>query len=388
MERRASSRECVTVAPQSKALDVAVSVVGLALSYGLMYVAWRMSRMWGLEDENYGSVPRACALWLARRKRRTRLTEHEVALAASVVAPEALTSTLDDVGGLEDVIDEIRDLVVLPLKRPDIFASASKLIRAPRGVLLYGEPGTGKSLLARAVARDSGAALLNVRGSTLCDKYFGESNKLVAAMFSLASKLAPAIIFLDEVDGFLSARSSRDADVTLALKAEFMCGLDGFLTESAHPGVVVLAATNRPYDLDPAVLRRFSRQFQIRLPDKRARLAILALLLRNERCAADLDAVADATLGYSGSDLEELCRAAATAPIRELCRQTSSVVMHTRRDDAPAAAALATTAQPRPIDDADFGAALNRVRPTGAEAYAYRAQQSSPSRRVPLQEID
>lgn len=345
--------------------EVLGSLVGLAMTYTLLWVSWRIAKATAslLEGENFGQrLPEACREWLLRRYGTSSavptLTEHEIVLASCVVGPDSLKSSLDDVGGLEDVVEELRDLVVLPLLRPELFGGRSKLVRAPRGVLLYGEPGTGKSLLARAVARESAAALLNVRASTLSDKYFGESNKLVAAMFSLACKLAPAIVFIDEVDGLLSARRSTDADVTLALRAEFMTHLDGLLTDQFESSVVVLAATNRPYDLDPAVLRRLSRQFRVGLPDQVARLKILTLLLRNETCDVDLPRLAQKTAGYSGSDLEEVCRAAATKPIRDVCKFG--------------------LAEPRPISEADFSDALSRVAPTAHQALAFRAQQNTP----------
>ena len=179
---------------------------------------------------------------------------------------------------------QLRDLVVWPLRHPGAFAGASKLARAPRGVLLYGEPGTGKTLVARGLARESGAALMDVRVSTLADKYYGESNKLVAATFSLARKLAPCVLFLDEVDGLLRSRSSGETEVTVSVKAEFMSHLDGLLVapDEAERPVVVVACTNRPYDLDPAVLRRFPKQYRVSLPDAKARRQILGILLKGD----------------------------------------------------------------------------------------------------------
>lgn len=369
--------------PTTNDESVVASLVAMGLSYAVLFLAWRLSkqawRTWEDLARRSFSTNAAFRFLEARHSRRVpSLSEHERILTQCVVDPTVLGCTLQDVGGLDDVVDEIRDLVVLPLARPDLFSGGGKLVRAPRGVLLYGPPGCGKTMLARAVASDAGAALLDVRASTLSDKYYGETNKLVRAVFTLAAKLAPCVIFMDEVDGFLGARSSRDADVTLALKAEFMASLDGLLTEKANRGVVVLAATNRPYALDAAVLRRFARQFKISLPDYYARKRILTLLLAPYALDPDVDLalIAQRTDHYSGADLEEVCRAAATRPIRELAR-------HLKSKSAPANMAATTTKNhdddddfvgvgPRPISSDDFRDALRRVAPTGADAVAYR----------------
>mmetsp|Transcript_9573 Transcript_9573/g.39092 ORF Transcript_9573/g.39092 Transcript_9573/m.39092 type:complete len:532 (-) Transcript_9573:167-1762(-) len=409
-----------------EAASVAASLVALAVTYGLAWLAWRLSKRIiaavesALRAHTTSTLPAPAAAWLAKRYGANPaawpgLTEHERTIASCVVDPSALgCAGLADVGGLDAVVDELRDLVVLPLARPDLFgglssqgsqsaappekggkkkkkksgsmdvtpsgsssSSSRKLIRAPRGVLLYGPPGTGKTLVARAVAVDAGAALLDVRAATLSDKYYGETNKLCAAMFSLAAKLAPCVIFLDEVDGFLSARSSRDHDVTLALKAQFFTCLDGLIADPRSTSVVVLAATNRPFDLDPAALRRLARQFEIGLPGLAARRHILDLLLRGAGpLAADvsLDDLARRTRGFSGSDLEELCRAAATRPVREFAKRQLSQLREESSEGAAVKAPPATgePPQPRPIGRDDFADALRRVRPTGEDSRAYR----------------
>ena len=228
--------------------ELAANLLGVVLSWGITYAGYRaFLALLELGSGNgtifQSGVGEACAKALAaRHERAPRLSGHEAQLSGSVVDPEALASTLDDVGGLEAIVEELRDLVVWPLRHPGAFAGASKLARAPRGVLLYGEPGTGKTLVARGLARESGAALMDVRVSTLADKYYGESNKLVAATFSLARKLAPAVVFLDEVDGLLRSRSSGETEVTVSVKAEFMSHLDGLLVapDEAERRIVLL----------------------------------------------------------------------------------------------------------------------------------------------------
>ena len=364
----------------SASTEFAANVLGLFLSWGLTYAGYRcflalvdLAPGGGGPQRGVGS---ACAKALAERhpERVPELSGHEAQLSACVVSGDALQSTLEDVGGLEAIVEEIRDLVVWPLRSPDAFRGASKLAKAPRGVLLYGEPGTGKTLLARAIAKESGAALLDVRVSTLADKYYGESNKLVAATFSLARKLAPAVVFLDEVDGLLRSRSGGESEVTVSVKAEFMSHLDGLLVGD-HEGpdaapVVVLACTNRPYDLDPAVLRRFPKQYRISLPDARARRVILGILLRHDALDDDVDLedVADRTRRFSGSDLEELCRVAVTRAVREVAAAL--------RRGATKEAGDGDAAPPRPTAQRDFDHALTTVFPTAEAAARFQATQA------------
>ena len=318
------------------------------------------------------------------------MSAHERALAEDIVNPDLIADGFAEIGGNADIKQEIHDLVVLPLQRPDIFLSgASSLRRPPRGILLYGPPGTGKTMLAKAIAKESGAVFVNIRMSTMLNKYVGESNKLVRAVWrcvprrnacrrphtanlplSLAAKLAPAVLFLDEIDAFLRHRGAdggSSCDATRTMKAEFMSSWDGMLSEAdptAH--VVVLGATNRPWDCDPAILRRLPRQFEVALPTALERRAILGLLLADERLDDDvsLDDLAsdDVTDGYSGSDIKELCRAAVMFPLRELVRRTAGgSVTEGTSDDAP-----------RPLTKADFDKALGSVREAGADAADYQ----------------
>lgn len=298
------------------------------------------------------------------------MSAHERALAEDIVNPDLIADGFAEIGGNADIKQEIHDLVVLPLQRPDIFLSgASSLRRPPRGILLYGPPGTGKTMLAKAIAKESGAVFVNIRMSTMLNKYVGESNKLVRAVWSLAAKLAPAVLFLDEIDAFLRHRGAdggSSCDATRTMKAEFMSSWDGMLSEAdptAH--VVVLGATNRPWDCDPAILRRLPRQFEVALPTALERRAILGLLLADERLDDDvsLDDLAsdDLTDGYSGSDIKELCRAAVMFPLRELVRRTTGAATEGKSDDAP-----------RPLTKADFDKALGSVREAGADAADYQ----------------
>jgi outer mitochondrial transmembrane helix translocase len=174
------------------------------------------------------------------------LNDHERMLASEVIDPARVDVKFSDVGGLEDVKSSLRDTVVIPLTRPELF-SGSKLRRAPKGVLLYGPPGTGKTLLAKALAKETGAAFVNVRMSVLQDMWFGESVKLSRAVFTLASKIAPAIVFIDEIDSFLRERSKNDHEAMAQMKAEFLMCWDGLSRELMEDAmIVVIGATNRP----------------------------------------------------------------------------------------------------------------------------------------------
>lgn len=208
--------------------------------------------------------------------------------------------------------------MLYPLTVPELFTH-SPLLQAPKGVLLYGPPGCGKTMLAKALAKESGANFISIRMSQVMDKWYGESNKMVDAIFSLAEKLQPCIVFIDEIDSFLRERQSMDHEVTAMLKAEFMTLWDG-LTSSGR--ILVLGATNRPNDIDSAFLRRMPKRFAVELPNPEQRERILRILLQDTELAPGFD-VADLvvhTKGFSGSDLKEACRAAAMAAMREYIR--------------------------------------------------------------------
>lgn len=193
------------------------------------------------------SRPSPTALALSASERReaeklvSNLSPYELTLAADLVDTDALETGFDSLGGLGDVVDKLKAAVILPLQRPDLFAGA--LLSPCKGVLLYGPPGTGKTTLARALARASGAAFLSVQGSTLTSMWLGESEKIIKGLFSLARRLAPSIIFLDEADAFMRERKEFDHSHTATIKAEFMAEWEGLATNQSIP-VIVVGATN------------------------------------------------------------------------------------------------------------------------------------------------
>ena len=278
------------------------------------------------------------------------LNEYENQVALEVVAPEDIPVGFDAIGGLEDIIEELREAIIYPLTMPHLYRHGGALLAAPSGVLLYGPPGCGKTMLAKAVAHESGASFINLHISTLTEKWYGDSNKLVRAVFSLAKKLQPAIIFIDEIDAVLGTRRSGEHEASGMVKAEyvvtdaqrstppsqtdhadnerrFMTLWDG-LTSTNAAGVpnriVVLGATNRINDIDEAILRRMPKKFPVTLPGMEQRRRILQLVLgdtKRDPEQFDLDFVARVTAGMSGSDIKEACRDAAMVPMREYIRQ-------------------------------------------------------------------
>lgn len=248
--------------------------------------------------------------------------EYENNFVSAVVPPGEVGVKFDDIGALEDVKKALQELVILPMRRPELF-SHGNLLRPCKGILLFGPPGTGKTLLAKALATEAGANFISITGSTLTSKWFGDAEKLTKALFSYASKLAPVIIFVDEVDSLLGARGgSFEHEATRRMRNEFMAAWDGLRSKDSQR-ILILGATNRPFDLDDAVIRRLPRRIYVDLPDAKNRLKILRIFLIQENLEPDFEfeKLASATQGYSGSDLKNLCIAAAYRPVQELLEE-------------------------------------------------------------------
>jgi transitional endoplasmic reticulum ATPase len=224
----------------------------------------------------------------------------------------------DDVGGLENIKEELKEAVEWPLKHSDIFKKANT--NPPKGILLYGVPGTGKTLLAKAVANESGVNFISVKGPSLISKFVGESERGIREVFKKAKQASPTILFFDEIDSLVPKRgsSSTDAHVTERVISQFLTEMDGI---EELKGVVVLAATNRIDMIDPALLRsgRFDLLLELPEPDEETREEIFKIHTKNKPLAKDVDfkSLARETEGKVGSDIDFICRKASMLAIRE-----------------------------------------------------------------------
>ncbi|CAF0760787.1 unnamed protein product [Rotaria sordida] len=280
--------------------------------------------------------------------------EYEMCLLTDLINPTDINVTWQDIGGLDEIIDNVRQTVIYPLQHPELF-NQSKLLTTPKGVLLYGPPGCGKTMLAKAIAKEAGANFINLQVTSLLDKWYGESQKRTAAIFSLAKKLQPTIIFIDEIDSFMRTRQNDDHECTRMVKTQFMTLWDGLETDDSNPlsnRILIIGATNRVQDLDAAILRRMPTRYHISLPNLNQRTKIFQLILSNEllHTDVDLEQLAQQTSNYTGSDINEICRQAAMQRIVELCNQPSIT------DEENSILQL------RPITQADFLEALRKVR--------------------------
>ena len=264
----------------------------------------------------------------------------------SPTQPVANNPSLKDVGGLTPVIQELRELVEIPLKRPEVLAQLG--LEPPRGVMLVGPPGTGKTLTARSLAEELGVSYIAIVGPEIMGKYYGEAEGRLRKVFEKAAKSAPCLVFIDEIDSLAPDRSKVEGEVEKRLVAQLLSLMDGF---AKTPGVVVLAATNQPNHIDPALRRpgRLDREVQFRVPDRTGRLEILQIQTRNMPLdnTVNLAAIADVAVGMVGAALKALCQKAAYFALRRQVPSLSDPVP----DDLH-------------VSQTDFAAALKEIKPS------------------------
>ncbi|VVA25030.1 PREDICTED: spastin [Prunus dulcis] len=270
-----------------------------------------------------------------------------VEMINSAIVDRSPSVKWEDVAGLEKVKKTLMEMVILPTKRRDLFTG---LRRPARGLLLFGPPGNGKTMLAKAVASESEATFFNVSASSLTSKWVGEAEKLVRTLFLVAISRQPSVIFMDEIDSIMSTRLANENDASRRLKSEFLIQFDG-VTSNPNDLVIVIGATNKPQELDDAVLRRLVKRVYIPLPDLTARRLLLRHKLKGQAFSlpsGDLERLARETEGYSGSDLQALCEEAAMMPIRELGENILTIKAN----------------QVRPLRYEDFQKAMTVIRPS------------------------
>jgi len=230
--------------------------------------------------------------------------------------------TYEDIGGIGDEIKKVREMIELPLRHPEIFEKLG--IEAPKGVLLFGPPGTGKTLLAKAVANESQAHFISISGPEIMSKFYGESEARLREIFKEAREKSPSIIFIDEIDSIAPKREEVTGEVERRVVSQMLSLMDGL---EARGKVIVIAATNRPNAIDPALRRpgRFDREIEIKVPDKKGRKDILLIHSRNMPLTeeVDIDKIASVSHGYVGADLEYLCKEAAMKCLRRLLPEIS-----------------------------------------------------------------
>ncbi|PRW18391.1 cell division cycle 48-like protein [Chlorella sorokiniana] len=292
------------------------------------------------------------------------------------LAPEVPAVRWDDIGGLQEAKAALRELVELPLSHGRLLEAYG--LPPPRGALLYGPPGCGKTLLAKAAANECSANFLSIRGPELLSKWLGESEAAVRRVFDAARQAAPCLLFFDEFDsvgGRRSAGGSAGGDAAAArVLNQLLVEMDG-LTDRG--GVFVLAATNRPEALDPALTRpgRLDHLLRVPLPDAPARSAILAASLARCPLAADVDLAAlagETTEGLSGADMAEVCRRAGMAAIRELVAAEEAAAAQTQRQAGAAAEVRQTAGDAPPLQQRHLLEALSGMRPSVSAAESQR----------------
>lgn len=257
-----------------------------------------------------GVTPVADAVLITQRTTFTIAEKGEVLRGVPQV-------TYEDIGGLRDEIQKVREMIELPLRHPEIFEKLG--VEAPKGILLFGPPGTGKTLLAKAVATESSAHFISISGPEIMSKFYGESEGRLREIFKEAREKSPTIIFIDEIDSIAPKREEVTGEVERRVVSQLLSLMDGL---EARGKVIVIAATNRPNAIDPALRRpgRFDREIEISVPHKRGRLEILQIHTRHMPLVSDVDLekLASVTHGFVGADLEGLCKEAAMKTLRRV----------------------------------------------------------------------
>jgi transitional endoplasmic reticulum ATPase len=286
----------------------------------------------------------------------TEMTEVEILPEAVQVSEEKIpTVTYEDIGGLSEIVPKIREMIEVPLRRPEIFERLG--VEPPKGVLLHGSPGTGKTLIAKAVANEAGAHFISLAGPEIFSKWYGQTEQNLRKVFDEAEKSAPSIIFIDEIDAIAPKREQVTGEVERRTVSQLLTLMDGLKSRGR---VIVIAATNRVNSLDPALRRtgRFDREIEVPVPDKKGRKEILQIHSRYMPLEKDidLDNLADVTHGYVGADIAGLAKEAAMHALRRVIPTISSL-----KEDEPIPKDVLEKLK---VKKEDFNYALRIVQPS------------------------
>ncbi|XP_058152613.1 fidgetin-like protein 1 [Dasypus novemcinctus] len=300
----------------------------------------------GMQYKPYGAGPAEPAHPIDERLKN--LEPKMIELIMNEIMDHGPPVNWEDIAGVEFAKATIKEIVVWPMMRPDIFTG---LRGPPKGILLFGPPGTGKTLIGKCIASQSGATFFSISASSLTSKWVGEGEKMVRALFAVARCQQPAVIFIDEIDSLLSQRGDGEHESSRRIKTEFLVQLDG-ATTSSEDRILVVGATNRPQEIDEAARRRLVKRLYIPLPEASARKQIVVNLMSKEQCCLseeEIELVVQQSDGFSGADMTQLCREASLGPIRSL--RTTDI-------------ATITPDQVRQIAYVDFENAFRTVRPS------------------------
>ena len=328
--------------------------VGLAVGFGLL------SRQTGrrlpvriVETDPNGTVVITPETTIERAEAAQTATAGDTADESAVEASATPTVTYEDIGGLDEELDLVREMIELPMRHPELFGTLG--IEPPKGVLLYGPPGTGKTLIAKAVATEIDAHFQTISGPEIMSKYYGESEEQLREVFEEAEQNAPAIVFIDELDSIAPKRDDVSGDVERRVVAQLLSLMDG-LDERGR--ITVIATTNRVDAIDPALRRpgRFDREIEIGVPDREGRKEILEVHTRGMPLAEDvgLDSYAEHTHGFVGADLESLAKEAAMGALRRIRPEL----------DLDAETLDAGTLKEIEVTDSDIRTALQGIEPS------------------------
>ena len=284
---------------------------------------------------------------------QVELQDHPVDVSKLEGVTNLVNVSYEDIGGLKEEVRKVREMIEIPLKRPELFERLG--IAPPKGVLMHGPPGTGKTLLAKAVASESDAHFISINGPEIMSKYVGGSEENLREFFEEAEANAPSIIFIDELDAIAPKREETQGEVERRTVAQLLTLMDGL---NSRGQVVVIGATNRPDSLDPALRRpgRFDREIEIGVPDRDERKEILEIHTRTMPLSSDveLDKIAESTHGFVGADLESLCKEAAMRVVRRIIPEINKT-----DEEIPE-----ETLKKIIVNNADFREALKEIQPS------------------------